>query len=129
MKNPLNNLVKYHLKVSKLVAKYNIEENAVSNPVNDSKNKTVGEICSQMGNQIKQIFSPPHWTKTLLGSAIYFTNMFGYYGLGLWLPELFNRFEAHYTQNPGESVTVCELSRLRSNYTNSSLVNEEEALE
>lgn len=111
-----------------MVATYNIEENAVSAPKEDKNEKSMAEVCSMMLSQIKQIFSPPHWQNTLLTSAIYFTNMFGYYGLGLWLPELFNRFEAHYTNNPDVSVTVCELSKHLNNLTNSSL-SEEEALE
>lgn len=32
-----------------------------------------------------------------------------YYGLGLWLPELFNRFENYYKLHPNVSVSVCEL--------------------
>lgn len=32
-----------------------------------------------------------------------------YYGFGLWLPELFNRFENYHQSHPNASVTVCEL--------------------
>lgn len=32
-----------------------------------------------------------------------------YYGLGLWFPELFNRFENHYKSHPNSSMSVCEL--------------------
>lgn len=34
-----------------------------------------------------------------------------YYGLGLWMPELFNRFENYQLLHPNTSVTVCELTR------------------
>lgn len=32
-----------------------------------------------------------------------------YYGLGLWFPELFNRFENFYKNYPNVSVSVCEV--------------------
>lgn len=44
---------------------------------------------------------------------------FRFYGLALWLPDLFDRFEAHY-KGSNISVTVCELTRLNAdlNVTN-----------
>lgn len=38
-------------------------------------------------------------------------NSFRYYGLGLWLPELFNRFEIYQKLHPNATITVCELIR------------------
>ncbi|KOX73253.1 Synaptic vesicle glycoprotein 2A [Melipona quadrifasciata] len=34
-----------------------------------------------------------------------------YYGFGLWLPELFNRFENYHNLHPNRTVTVCKLIR------------------
>lgn len=34
-----------------------------------------------------------------------------YYGFGLWLPELFNRFENYHNLYPNRTVTVCKLIR------------------
>lgn len=34
---------------------------------------------------------------------------FRYYGIGLWLPELFNRFENHQSMYPNQTATVCQL--------------------
>lgn len=78
--------------------------------------------------QTKEVFTPPHLQKAILSSTIYFTIFFGYYGLGLWLPELFNRFEAFYALHPNESVTVCELSAPNS-YSNSSVSDDEATVE
>ncbi|KAL0266939.1 UNVERIFIED_CONTAM: hypothetical protein PYX00_009343 [Menopon gallinae] len=92
------------------------------------KGKSFGEVCSGMVYQTKEVFTPPHLQKAILCSSIYFANFFGYYGLGLWLPELFNRFEAFYAQHPNESITVCELSQLNS-YSNSSFSDDEASMQ
>ncbi|XP_063991558.1 synaptic vesicle glycoprotein 2A-like isoform X2 [Diachasmimorpha longicaudata] len=63
--------------------------------------------------QIKALSSPPLSTYAILCWTIYFTNMCGFYGLGLWLPELFNRFENFYRVHPNiSSVRVCQLVSL-----------------
>ncbi|XP_011306582.1 synaptic vesicle glycoprotein 2C isoform X1 [Fopius arisanus] len=60
--------------------------------------------------QIQALSTPPLSTYAILCWTIYFTNMCGYYGLGLWLPELFNRFENFYRSHPDTpSVSVCQL--------------------
>jgi len=41
--------------------------------------------------------------------GITFPDASRYYGFGLWLPELFNRFENYHQSHPNASVTVCEL--------------------
>lgn len=35
--------------------------------------------------------------------------LYSYYGFGLWLPELFNRFENYHKLFPEKSVSVCKL--------------------
>ncbi|KRT82740.1 membrane transporter [Oryctes borbonicus] len=67
-------------------------------------------LLRDMVTQTKQLFSPDIWTKTLLMCLIMFSNMFGYFGMGLWLPEFFIRFEKHYQLNPNISVTLKELT-------------------
>nr|CAD7198281.1 unnamed protein product [Timema douglasi] len=69
-------------------------------------------LLKAMWRQIKLLFVPPLLVRTLLCSALLFTNMFGYFGLGLWLPEIFNRFEAFYSSHPNETVSVCELTNV-----------------
>ncbi|XP_014616479.1 PREDICTED: synaptic vesicle glycoprotein 2C-like, partial [Polistes canadensis] len=61
--------------------------------------------------QMKFITSMPLLKYAILIWTIFFTNMFGYYGLGLWLPELFNRFEIHQNLHPNASIPVCDLIR------------------
>ncbi|KAK3914376.1 Synaptic vesicle glycoprotein 2B [Frankliniella fusca] len=59
------------------------------------------------------LFRAPLLARTAVVCALLSLNEFGYYGLVLWLPELFNRFDTYYDLHPeaAGSVTVCELSR------------------
>lgn len=68
------------------------------------------QAISTLVQQGQGLFLMPTLKTTALTCSLFFTNMFGYYGLGLWLPELFNRFEQHYAMYPNISVSVCELS-------------------
>ncbi|XP_076628278.1 synaptic vesicle glycoprotein 2C [Colletes latitarsis] len=84
--------------------------------VNTNSNKTalsgsgiLTELLKNIWQQMRSLASPPLLQYALLSWAIYFTNMFGYYGLGLWLPELFNRFENYHNQYPNRTVSVCRL--------------------
>ncbi|XP_043472033.1 uncharacterized protein LOC122504829 [Leptopilina heterotoma] len=53
---------------------------------------------------------PDIFPNFILCSYIFlFSYVCSYYGLGLWLPELFNRFETYYKHHPNSSVSVCEL--------------------
>merc|ERR1719260_616796 len=57
----------------------------------------------------KQLFSSTHLRYTIIMVVINFTIQFGYYGLWLWFPELFNKLELYYKAHPDDSVTVCEV--------------------
>ncbi|XP_046734342.1 synaptic vesicle glycoprotein 2C-like [Diprion similis] len=70
----------------------------------------ITELLQSIWKQISCLFTPPLLKYAVLCSIMLFTNMFGYYGLGLWLPELFNRFEMYYKLHPNTTVTVCELA-------------------
>ena len=48
---------------------------------------------------------------TSLMIIINFAIQFGYYGLWLWFPELFNKLNIYYTAHPEESIGVCEVGR------------------
>lgn len=48
-------------------------------------------------------------------NIIFLNTRFRYFGFGLWVPELFNRFEVYYVSNPDATVTVCELIHLQHN--------------
>ncbi|KAK6617626.1 hypothetical protein RUM44_005214 [Polyplax serrata] len=83
-----------------------------SNNVRPTKNSgaLICGILRQVWSQISYLFSYPVIFSTVLASSLMFSNMFGYYGLGLWLPELFNRFHDHYKVS-NVSATVCEITR------------------
>ncbi len=46
---------------------------------------------------------------TTLMIIIYFAIQFGYYGLWLWFPELFNKLEKYYAEHPDDNVYICEV--------------------
>lgn len=75
-------------------------------------------LISEMVKQIKILFGSEVRAKTLLMCLLMFSNMFGYFGLGLWFPEFFIRFENHYRSQPNISITLKELDF--SNNSNSS---------
>jgi len=55
------------------------------------------------------LFSPSLFKVTVTMIIINFAIQFGYYGLWLWFPELFNKLEHYYELHPGESKTVCQV--------------------
>ena len=44
--------------------------------------------------------------------VINFCLNFGYYGLFLWFPDLFNKLEQYHTQYPNSTARVCEIVQL-----------------
>lgn len=49
-------------------------------------------------------------TISIISTQVIINIISRYYGLGLWLPELFNRFHDHYKVS-NVSATVCEITR------------------
>ncbi|EFN82889.1 Synaptic vesicle glycoprotein 2B [Harpegnathos saltator] len=74
--------------------------------------------------QLRTIVSPPHLKYAIILWTIYASNMFGSYGFGLWMPELFNRFENYQQSHPNASVSVCELTRNMQQSLNVTVVDE-----
>lgn len=68
----------------------------------------VNEVVFQIGRQTKMVFAPALLKVSVLMLIINFAFEFGYFGLWLWFPELFNRL-ANYYEFHNESVTVCEV--------------------
>lgn len=59
----------------------------------------------------KQLFQSPILKFTIVSITINFTFHIGYYGLMMWFPELFNRFDAYAEHHPGVlDVGVCEVT-------------------
>ncbi|XP_015521844.2 synaptic vesicle glycoprotein 2C [Neodiprion pinetum] len=63
-----------------------------------------------LGNT-KQLFISPILRFTLISIIINFTFHIGYYGLMMWFPELFNRFDKYQTAHPNvTSIGICEVT-------------------
>lgn len=58
-----------------------------------------------------QLFMPPILRFTLISITINFTFHIGYYGLMMWFPELFHRFDEYATAHPGREASVCDVTR------------------
>lgn len=59
----------------------------------------------------KQLFQSPILKFTLVSITINLTFHIGYYGLMMWFPELFNRFDAYAEFHPNDKeVGVCEVT-------------------
>lgn len=59
----------------------------------------------------QQLFMPPILRFTLISITINFTFHIGYYGLMMWFPELFHRFDEFSTAHPGREASVCDVTR------------------
>ncbi|KAL3276542.1 hypothetical protein HHI36_011917 [Cryptolaemus montrouzieri] len=74
--------------------------------------KKFSRLLGEMWFQIKNLFKTPLLFVTFLTCTIMFTNMFGVFGLGLWLPELFIRFQEYADIYPNETVSLEKLTLL-----------------
>ncbi|KAH8420050.1 hypothetical protein KR009_005249 [Drosophila setifemur] len=73
------------------------------------KNK-YSRMVSGMVDHSKALFKSPILRFTIVSITINFTFHIGYYGLLMWFPELFNRFEEYEKAFPGESAGVCSVT-------------------
>ncbi|KAJ8985329.1 hypothetical protein NQ317_008359 [Molorchus minor] len=67
-------------------------------------------VLRKMVGQSRDLFRPPLVCVTLLTCGIMFANMFGVFGLGLWFPEIFIRFEHFHKLHPNGTASLKELS-------------------
>lgn len=68
------------------------------------------KMMSGMVDHSKQLFRSPILKFTLVSITINFTFHIGYYGLMMWFPELFHRFDEYTTDFPNESAGVCTVT-------------------
>ena len=73
----------------------------------------ISKLILQAIDKTKQLFSSLFLRYTIIMVVINFTIQFGYYGLWLWFPELFNKLNLYYSANPNATVTVCEVIDLQ----------------
>lgn len=67
-------------------------------------------MFSNIADNSRELFAPPILKFTIISILINFTFHIGYYGLMMWFPELFNRFDEYSRAHPGKSATVCEVT-------------------
>jgi len=68
------------------------------------------KMMSGMVDHSKQLFTSPILKFTIVSIVINFTFHIGYYGLMMWFPELFNRFEEYSTKYPDQRAGVCTVT-------------------
>lgn len=68
------------------------------------------KMLSGMVEHSKQLFRSPILKFTIVSIVINFTFHIGYYGLMMWFPELFNRFDEYGQAHPGETAGVCTVT-------------------
>ncbi|XP_036338890.1 synaptic vesicle glycoprotein 2B [Rhagoletis pomonella] len=68
------------------------------------------KMMSNMADHSKQLFTSPILKFTLISITINFTFHIGYYGLMMWFPELFNRFEKYSVAFPDQRAGVCTVT-------------------
>lgn len=73
------------------------------------KNKYKRMLVDILDNS-KQLFQHPILKFTLISVSINFTFHIGYYGLMMWFPELFNRFDEYSEHHPGQEAGVCQVT-------------------
>lgn len=74
------------------------------------KNKYKRMLYNIMDNS-KQLFMSPIVKFTTISITINFTFHIGYYGLMMWFPELFNRFDEYTRAHPdAEEASVCQVT-------------------
>lgn len=74
-------------------------------PENKYKSMLVGILENS-----KQLFVNPILKFTMISITINFTFHIGYYGLMMWFPELFSRYDEFSRHHPGQSAGVCEVT-------------------
>jgi len=108
----------YHVNTGKdkndYPVKHLILETILNRPL-DKPDKPVKDKYKNMLSDIidnsKQLFVSPILRFTLISVTINFTFHIGYYGLMMWFPELFNRFDEFSRDHPGESASVCTVTK------------------
>ncbi|XP_058794446.1 synaptic vesicle glycoprotein 2C [Phymastichus coffea] len=67
-------------------------------------------MLSNIMNNSRQLFVSPILRFTVISIVINLTFHIGYYGLMMWFPELFNRFDEFHREYPERSASVCEVT-------------------
>jgi len=71
--------------------------------------KTTSAIAGLVNNTFA-LFSRKLWQRTTMMLYINFAIAFGYYGLWLWFPTLFDKLSRYYVEHPNATVSVCQIT-------------------
>lgn len=83
---------------------------AIANIDDVKKKGKYSTMFSNIADNSKGLFMSPILKFTIVSISINFTFHIGYYGLMMWFPELFNRFDEFSRAHPGQSASVCEVT-------------------
>ncbi|XP_030371354.1 synaptic vesicle glycoprotein 2B-like [Scaptodrosophila lebanonensis] len=92
-----------------MVEDLEVDEKIISEGNTSIRNK-YSRMVSGMVDHSRALFKQPILKFTLVSITINFTFHIGYYGLLMWFPELFNRFEEFEHAYPNESAGVCTVT-------------------
>ncbi|KAL0270663.1 UNVERIFIED_CONTAM: hypothetical protein PYX00_008001 [Menopon gallinae] len=85
----------------------NVDEGKI---LKDEDASYVKVMLSDILENSKQLFRSPILRFTLISITINFTFHIGYYGLLMWFPELFNRFDEYNRIHPDQEASVCKVT-------------------
>lgn len=75
----------------------------------ENKSKTM-RMLSDIVEHSKQLFVPPILKFTAISITINFTFHIGYYGLMMWFPEMFNRFDEWSRAHDNAEADICQVT-------------------
>lgn len=101
--------------VKSLKRKVLFHDTIAKNSVNGERK--IARIVQDVCNQMKLLFQAPFLGLTTLISFITFSNMFSYFGLSLWIPDIFTRFEEYHRQYPNRTLTFKILNTFETHHT------------
>lgn len=81
----------------------------VSPHIKQSNGGWQNALSEALSNTGKLFTTKGLFRTTVIMLLINFSIQFGYYGLWMWFPELFNKLNNYYSVHPGDSITVCEV--------------------
>lgn len=87
----------------------NYQEKCETNTKNEKQNKYKIMFFDIMENS-RLLFVSPILRFTVISIFINFTFHVGYYGLMMWFPEMFNRFDEYSRHHPNTEANVCQVT-------------------
>ncbi|KAH8276474.1 hypothetical protein KR044_010875 [Drosophila immigrans] len=80
-------------------------------------------MISGMVDHSRDLFKSPILRFTLVSITINFTFHIGYYGLMMWFPEVFNRYEEYESKHPNQQADICGVTNFVVNQSKSEITN------